>query len=81
MTDIPVDVSSYMYIKKESIYPYTPFAYMYTFLCLHVHLPLRNLKFSLCITQLHTKFSRQFKNLHMILSNLFMILPHSLKFD
>jgi len=44
---------------------------------LHVHPPLLtrtpprgNLKFPLRITQLHTKFSRQFKGLHMILSNL-----------
>ncbi len=32
--------------------------------------PRGNLKFPLRITQLHTKFSRQFKGLHMILSNL-----------
>jgi len=53
----------------ESTYPYTPFAYMYTPLCLHVQLR---------ITQLHTKFSRQFKGLHMILSNLFMTFPTAL---
>jgi len=46
---------------------------------LHVHPPLLtrtpprgNLKFPLRITQLHTKFSRQFKGLHMILSNFSM---------
>ncbi len=43
---------------------------------LHVHPPLLtrtpprgNLKFPLRITQLHTKFSRQFKSLHMILKS------------
>ncbi len=40
--------------------------------------PRGNLKFPLRITQLHTKFSRQFKGLHMILSNLFMIFPTAL---
>ncbi len=57
-----------------STYRYTPFAYMYTPLCLHVHPPLGNLKFPL-----HTKFSRQFKGLHMILSNLFKVILHCLK--
>ncbi len=53
---------------------------MYTPLCLHVHPPpLGNLKFPLCITQLHTKFSRQFKCLHMILSNLSTVILHCLK--
>jgi len=47
-----------------------PFAYMYT--------PSGKLKFSLRITQLHTKFSRQFKGLHMILSNLSMTFPTAL---
>jgi len=44
------------------------------------HTPPRgNLKFPLRITQLHTKFSRQFKGLHMILSNLFTVILHCLK--
>jgi len=42
---------------------------------LHVHPPppLENLIFPLRTTQLHTKFSRQFKGPHMILSNLFIM--------
>ncbi len=64
-------------IEFGSQYPYTPLAYMYTPLCLHVH-PRGNLKFPLRITQLHTKFSRQFKGLHMILSNLSMTFPTAL---
>jgi len=53
---------------------------------LHVHPPLLtctpprgNLKFPLRITQLHTKFSRQFKGLHMILSNFSIVILHCLK--
>ncbi len=41
--------------------------------------PRGNLKFPLRITQLHTKFSRQFKGLHMILSNLSTVILHCLK--
>ena len=38
-----------------------------------------NLKFPLRITQLHNKFSRQFKGIHMILSNLSTVILHCLK--
>ncbi len=46
---------------------------------LHVHPFSENLEFPLHITQLHIKFSRQFKSLHMISSNLFTVILHCLK--
>ncbi len=58
-------------VHPPGLHVHPPLHYMYT--------PPGNLKFPLRITQLHPKFSRQFKGLHMILSNLSTVILHCLK--
>ena len=58
-------------VHPPGLHVHPPLHYMYT--------PPGNLKFPLRITQLHPKFSRQFKGLHMILSNFSLVILHCLK--